>query len=144
MVEPRQHIQRIGNAILYGKFNAIAHYAQVFFVVCTCYIQPPRIPIFAVRVAKYNDDELLSARDRTLEALLAMQFKNTGSPLLDGAFPAEEKPGEMISGTRATMYALSALLHVESDQSGVWLGRHNEPFRDPLSDPEAPQPVFTW
>ena len=93
---------------------------------------------------KYNDDELLAARDRTLEALLAMQFKNTGSPLLDGAFPAEEHPGEKMTGTRATMYALSALLHVESDQSGVWLGRHNEPFRDPLSDPDAPQPVFTW
>ena len=93
---------------------------------------------------KYRDEELLAARDRTLEALLRFQFRAPGDPFIDGAFPLEGHKGETVCGLRMTQYALAALLHVESDIPEVWLGRCNRKFRDPLHDLKTNPPKFKW
>lgn len=93
---------------------------------------------------KYHDQELLAARDRTLETLLQFQFKNSADPCIDGGFPAEGHKGEMVCGLRMTQYALAALLHVESDLKEVWLGRCNRKFRDPLHDLKTNPLKFKW
>ena len=46
----------------------------------------------------YHDTELLAARDRTLEALLNMQFHVPDEPRLDGAFPDEDTGRNYIVG----------------------------------------------
>lgn len=87
----------------------------------------------------YHDRELLDARDRTVRKLLSMQYRDTGDAKLDGAFKGRyEGPahfpggGEMCVNNRAIAYALNALIKLESDVEGIWLGRHNRKFVDPL------------
>jgi hypothetical protein len=89
----------------------------------------------------YDDETLLAAREPALARLLATQFKDTGDPRLDGAFqgryenendPGTEPYGRRCVNMRTNAYAVMALLKLESAQSGVWLGRHNKPFIDPL------------
>ena len=92
----------------------------------------------------YQDQELLAARDRALQKLLAMQMK-TGEPKVDGAFEgvAEMPQNAPQAGAtaspsarravnmRTTGYALMALLKLESDLQDIWLGRHNGHYIDP-------------
>lgn len=93
---------------------------------------------------KFNDAALLAARDRTLDALLKFQFKDLGDAKIDGAFPAEGHKGQNICNMRASMYALTALLHVESDIEGVWLGRANKKFCDLLHYVSQAPLKFKW
>ena len=87
----------------------------------------------------YDDGNLLKAREKALEKLLAMQYRNTGDGRLDGAFKGRyEGPkdfpggGETCVNNRVTSYALSALIKLESNVEGIWLGRNNKKFVDPL------------
>lgn len=96
----------------------------------------------------YHDEEMLAARDKSLAKLLDMQFKAPDDALLDGSFPDDscgrDGHSDRYCGLRCSMYALSALLHVESDIPGVWLGRVNEKFADPLWSLATKPPVFKW
>lgn len=95
----------------------------------------------------YHDDAMLAARDRTLEKLLDLQFKDS-DPMLDGAFPDEgcgrNGHSNKFCGMRCTQYALSALLHVESDIPNTWLGRVNEKFCDPVWSLDTKPYTFKW
>jgi rhamnogalacturonyl hydrolase YesR len=89
----------------------------------------------------YDDGNLLKAREKALEKLLAMQYRNTGDGRLDGAFKGRyEGPkdfpggGETCVNNRVTSYALSALVKLESDVEEIWLGRNNKKFVDPLME----------
>ena len=89
----------------------------------------------------YNDEQLLNARGKALEKLLAMQYRGTGDGRLDGAFKGRyEGPkdfpggGETCVNNRTTSYALSALIKLESDVEEIWLGRSNKKFSDPLKE----------
>lgn len=93
---------------------------------------------------KYQDAELLAARDKTLETLLRFQYNGFDDPRIDGGFPAEKQKGKVVCGLRMTQYALIALLHVESDLKEVWLGRCNRKFRDPLHDLDTKPLKFKW
>jgi hypothetical protein len=86
-----------------------------------------------------QDQRLLKARDLALEKLLAMQYLDTGDPRLDGAFkgnyegPADHPDGGKICvNNRTTAYALNAMVKLESNVRGIWLGRNNPKFVDPL------------
>jgi hypothetical protein len=82
----------------------------------------------------YHDEKLLSARDKTLRKLLSIQFHDTGDARLDGGFQEAPDLGggeaEYSVNMRTSMYALVALLKLESDVGDIWLGRHNAPFTD--------------
>jgi hypothetical protein len=85
----------------------------------------------------YQDEVLLAARDKALNKLTKMQFTATGNKKLDGSFqggPCEDlsTEGGRYMNIRTTAYALIALLKVESDLGGIWLGGNNAPFVDPL------------
>ena len=96
----------------------------------------------------YKDEAMLKARDFTLEKLLGMQFDAPDDKRLDGAFPDEacgrNGHSDRFCGIRCTMYALNALLHVESDIPEVWLGRVNRKFEDPLWSISVKPYVFKW
>ena len=96
----------------------------------------------------YKDKEMLAARDFTLKKLLDMQFDAPDDKRLDGAFPHEalgrKGHSDKFCGLRCTMYALTALLHVESDIPEVWLGRANKKFEDPLWTISQKPYVFKW
>ena len=95
----------------------------------------------------YEDHELLGAQEKTLNKLLSLQHTGTGDVKLDGGVEgAHEVIGKWpeIHGApkkhvniRCTNYALMALLKLESDVEGVWLGRHNGHWTDPLHRPAA-------
>ena len=89
----------------------------------------------------YDDETLLAAREPAVARLLGSQFHDTGDAKLEGAFqgrcdnetdPHSNPYGRRCVNMRANAYAVMALLKLESDLSGIWLGRHNEPFVDPL------------
>lgn len=89
----------------------------------------------------YNDEVLLAARDKAVGKLLSTQFRGTGNPRLDGAFQRTFDNPDVIDGLaygrrcgnmRTSAYALMALRKLESDLQEIWLGRHNEPFVNPL------------
>ena len=89
----------------------------------------------------YDDENLLKAGEKALKKLLAMQYRNTGDCMLDGAFKGRyEGPkdfpggGETCVNNRTTSYALSALIKLESDVEEIWLGRNNKLFVDPLKE----------
>jgi len=92
----------------------------------------------------YNDADLLKARGKSLEKLFKMQHIATGNPKLDGGIEgAREIIGDWpdIPGAprrhvniRCTNYALIAMLKLESELEGIWLGRHNRKWKDPLHD----------
>ena len=73
-----------------------------------------------------------------------MQHLSTGNPKLDGAIQgAREIIGEWPEipdaphkhvNIRCTNYALIALLKMESEVEGIWLGRNNRKWKDPLHD----------
>ncbi len=96
----------------------------------------------------YKDEEMLAARDRSIEKLLSMQFDAPEDKMLNGAFPDEscgrKGHSDKYCGLRCTMYALSALLHVESDIPEVWLGRVNKKFVDPLWNISVKPYTFKW
>ena len=93
----------------------------------------------------YDDPILLAAKDKALDKLLSMQCRDTGDPLLDGAFRgafesytgSTQQLGEICVHMRTTGYALVALLKQESDLSDIWLGRHNPRFTDPVQTGET-------
>lgn len=92
----------------------------------------------------YDNEKLLNAREKSLDKLYVMQHLNTGNPKLDGAIQGSreiigewpEIPGapHQHVNIRCTNYALMALLKMESELEGVWLGRHNRKWTDPLHD----------
>jgi hypothetical protein len=91
---------------------------------------------------EYGDRELLSARDKTLNKLLSLQHIATGDAKLDGGIEgACECINKMVDipgapqkhvNLRCTNYALIALLKLEGRLEGIWLGRHNGKWTDPL------------
>ena len=98
----------------------------------------------------YRDEALLAARRPALERLLATQFRDTANPKLDGAFqgryenetdPETPRYGRRCVNMRTNAYAVMALLKLESDLPDIWLGRHNQPFVDPL---RKGQPHLVW
>ncbi len=97
----------------------------------------------------YNNEKLLAARDRALEKILSMQFDNTGDIRLDGGFigmreEASDSDGEQCVNMRVSMYALIALLKLESKISGIWLGNNNKSFTDPLEELNQNPYKFRW
>ena len=89
----------------------------------------------------YKDEVLLKARDKSLDRLISMQFKDTGNEKLDGGFAGKyEGPagypggGNMCVNNRTSAYALNTLIRLESDIEDVWLGRNNKKFADPLKE----------
>lgn len=93
----------------------------------------------------YQDKKLLDAKDKTLQKLLSMQFANTGNQRLDGGFKeAEGIPGEFCINMRTSMYALIALLKVESRLENIWLGGNNRKFHDRLWSLSSEPYVFRW
>ncbi len=93
----------------------------------------------------YQDKKLLAAKDRTLQKLLSMQFSGTGNQRLDGGFKeAESLPGEFCVNMRTSMYALIALLKIESNPGNIWLGRNNRKFNDRLWSLKTEPYVFKW
>lgn len=83
-----------------------------------------------------GDTALIESADRALSKLLTMQYSGTGDPRIDGAFHGiyegkePDKWGRTCVNMRTTSYALIALIKAESDIGGIWLGAHNERFRD--------------
>lgn len=97
----------------------------------------------------YNDEKLLQARDKALEKLLSIQFAETGDVRLDGGFRGRFDMGSGANGEycvnmRVSMYALIALLKLESALSGIWLGNNNKPFIDPLEQINEKPYRFKW
>ena len=97
----------------------------------------------------YNDEKLLAARDKALEKLLSMQFDNTGDIRLDGGFRGMVEgdtgsDGKQCVNMRISMYALIALLKLESKISGIWLGSNNKGFIDPLEELNKKPYEFRW
>ncbi len=93
----------------------------------------------------YQDSKLLAAKDKTLKKLLSMQFAGTGNQRVDGGFKeAEGIPGELCVNMRTSMYALVALLKVESSLENIWLGRNNRKFKDRLWTLKTEPYVFRW
>lgn len=85
----------------------------------------------------YNDEKLISARDKALAKLLTMQLLNTDEIKIDGAFKGRyEGPkdapggGEVCVNNRTTTYAVMALLKLSSELKEIWLSRHNKRFTD--------------
>ncbi len=101
---------------------------------------PSAVPVTEMIFRDYgtllNDDGLIRAADRTLAALLDMQYLETGDPCIDGGFQGvyegveRRRWGRTCVNMRASGYALIALLKAESDLADIWLGRHNKPFQD--------------
>lgn len=83
-----------------------------------------------------DDKELIAAADKALKKVVETQHLASGDPQIDGAFQGmyegkeEQKWGRVCVNMRATSYSLMALLKAESNLSGIWLGIHNEPFKD--------------
>jgi hypothetical protein len=97
----------------------------------------------------YNDEELLKSRDKALKKLLSMQFDNTGDVHLDGGFrgrseDSAELQDEQCVNMRVSMYALIALLKLESEISNIWLGNNNRCFIDPLEKMKTNPYKFRW
>jgi hypothetical protein len=89
-----------------------------------------------------NDTVLLAARDKAAGKLLALQVTGTGDRRADGAFrgvyagpPGAPGGGEICVDMRTSAYAIMALLKLESDLAGIWLGRHNQRYADVFPDP---------
>jgi hypothetical protein len=87
----------------------------------------------------YDNKELLDAREKSLNKLLSMQYRNTGDSWLDGGFAgiyegAKDFPhgGDQCVNNRTSAYALGALIKLESEVDDIWLGRNNKKFVDPL------------
>lgn len=101
---------------------------------------PSAVPVTEMIFRDYgtllNDDGLIRAADRTLAALLDMQYLETGDPCIDGGFQGvyegvePRRWGRTCVNMRASGYALIALLKAESDLADIWLGIHNKPFQD--------------
>ncbi|MCF7837217.1 MAG: hypothetical protein K9N49_01160 [Candidatus Marinimicrobia bacterium] len=88
----------------------------------------------------YQDQELLTAREWALGALLNMQYLDRGDPKLDGAFKGRYEGAAGVPGggarclnNRTTSYALIALAKLAGDPENIWLGARNSPFVDPLT-----------
>jgi hypothetical protein len=99
----------------------------------------------------HDEDAILSeARDKALEKLLSMQCRDTGDPMLDGAFRGAfesytgciQQPDEICVHMRTTGYALMALLKLESELPDIWLGRHNPRFADPVHTGALPNLIW--
>jgi hypothetical protein len=104
----------------------------------------------------YSDPQLLEARDRALEKLLSMQFRDTRNPQLEGGFNGTHESGwsapqpkSTTVNLRTTAYALMALLKLQGTDSDIWLGREGTPYTDPntsrhraqfMVDCDAPKP----
>jgi hypothetical protein len=90
----------------------------------------------------YQDEELLNARERTLKALLDLQYAGEEDSRLNGGVrgayevmgnppPIPGAPAKHVN-LRCSVYSLMALLKLESNLEEIWLGRHNGQWKDPL------------
>jgi hypothetical protein len=83
-----------------------------------------------------NDRTLIEAANRALEKLLTMQILDTGDSCIDGGFHGiyegvePDREGRTCVNMRTSGYALMAMLKAESDLKNIWLGLHNDRFRD--------------
>lgn len=92
----------------------------------------------------YNDRKLLGAREKTLKKLYELQHQGTGDAKLDGGIQGandikvkwRQIPGAPAKhvNIRCSLYSIMAFLKLESDLAGIWLGRHNEKWADPILD----------
>jgi hypothetical protein len=97
----------------------------------------------------YDDKELLAARDKALKKMLSTQFNDSGDVRLEGGFKGmfegdSDSDGRHCVNMRTSMYALIALLKLERDTPGIWLGNNNESFVDPLEKLNKNPYKFKW
>jgi hypothetical protein len=114
------------------------------------YSAVPMVMMYFDELGRFYDDKvLLDARDKALNKLLSSQFDNTGDKRLDGGFKGRlegvsDSTGERCVNMRTSMYALIALLKLESELEDIWLGSHNRPFIDPLRKLKDTPYIFKW
>lgn len=101
---------------------------------------PSGVPVSAMTFADLGeilkDEPLKHAARKSLRKLLTMQFVESEDPCILGGFRGiyegiqPNREGRLCVNMRTSGYALIALLKAESTLSTIWLGLHNDPFRD--------------
>jgi hypothetical protein len=90
----------------------------------------------------YENNKLLIARDKALEALLKMQFIDVNMPKANGAILEVDVNSMAIVHSRTTCYAVMALLLLEGKLCDIWLGAYNKRFVDPAESRGIPHLIW--